>query len=58
MKNPSAYLKHLVKDPINTNEDAAAKKSEIMPLLYTSYLIYSIYIEVLKCLPLHSLFQI
>ena len=36
MKNPLAYLKHLVKDPINTNEEADARKAEIMPLLYGS----------------------
>ena len=34
MKNPIAYLKHIVKDPINTIAEADARKKEIMPLLY------------------------
>lgn len=36
MKNPIAYLKHIVKDPINTIAEADARKKEIMPLLYGS----------------------
>lgn len=36
MKNPIAYLKHILKDPINTNAEAEARKKEIMPLLYIS----------------------
>ena len=36
MKNPIPYLKHLVKDPINTLDEADARKKEIMPLLYGS----------------------
>lgn len=36
MKNPLKYLKHLVKDPINTIAEADARKKEIMPLLYGS----------------------
>ena len=36
MRNPLAYLKHIVKDPINTIAEADARKKEIMPLLYGS----------------------
>ena len=36
MKNPLAYLKHLVKDPINTIAEADTRKKEIMPWLYGS----------------------
>lgn len=36
MKNPLAYLKHIVKDPINTIPEADKRKQEIMPLLYGS----------------------
>ena len=36
MKNPLEYLKHLVKDPINTIAEADARKKEIMPLFYVS----------------------
>ena len=36
MKNPIAYLKHLVKDPITTMAEADARKKEIMPVLYAS----------------------
>lgn len=36
MGNPIAYLKHLVKDPINTIAEADARKKEIMPWLYGS----------------------
>ena len=36
MKNPLKYLKHIVKDPINTIAEADARKKEIMPLLYVS----------------------
>jgi hypothetical protein len=36
MKNPLTYLKHLVKDPINTIAEADARKKEIMPFLYGS----------------------
>ena len=36
MKNPLAYLKHLVKDPVNTIAEADARKKEIMPFLYGS----------------------
>lgn len=36
MKNPLVYLKHLVKDPINTIAEADARKKEIMPWLYGS----------------------
>lgn len=36
MKNPIKYFKHLVKDPINTIEEANARKKEIMPWLYGS----------------------
>ena len=34
MKNPLAYLKHIVKDPINTIDEANARKKEIMPMFY------------------------
>lgn len=33
MTNPLVYLKHIVKDPINTIAEADARKKEIMPLL-------------------------
>lgn len=36
MKNPIAHIKHLVKDPINTIDEANARKKEIMPWLYGS----------------------
>ncbi len=36
MKNPINYLKHLLKDPINTLEEADARKKEIMPWLFGS----------------------
>ena len=36
MKNPLTYLKHIVKDPIKTIDEANARKKEIMPLLYVS----------------------
>ncbi len=36
MKNPLKYLKHIVKDPINTIAEADKRKKEIMPLLYVS----------------------
>lgn len=36
MKNPLKYLKHLVKDPVNTIAEVDARKKEIMPLLYGS----------------------
>ncbi len=36
MKNPLTYLKHILKDPINTIAEADARKKEIMPLLYGS----------------------
>lgn len=36
MKKILAYLKHLVKDPVNTIAEADARKKEIMPLLYGS----------------------
>ena len=36
MKNPLAYLKHIVKDPITTITEADTRKKEIMPLLYGS----------------------
>ena len=36
MKNPIAYLKHIVKDPINTISEADARKKELMPLFYGS----------------------
>ena len=36
MKNPLAYLKHIVKDPIRTIPEANARKKEIMPLLFVS----------------------
>ena len=36
MKNPLSYLKHIVKDPINTIAEADARKKEIMPLFYAS----------------------
>lgn len=36
MKNPIAYVKHLVKDPVTTIAEADARKKEIMPLLYGS----------------------
>ena len=35
-KNPIAYLKHIVKDPIQTIAEADERKKEIMPLLYIS----------------------
>ena len=31
MKNPIAYIKHLMKDPINTMDEANVRKKEIMP---------------------------
>lgn len=36
MKNPINYFKHLIKDPINTIEEANARKKEIMPWLFGS----------------------
>ena len=36
MKNPLNYLKHIVKDPINTIDEADTRKKEIMPLFYSS----------------------
>lgn len=36
MKNPIIFLKHVVKDPINTIAEADARKKEIMPWLYGS----------------------
>ena len=36
MKNPLHYLKHLVKDPINTIAEANERKKEIMPWFYGS----------------------
>lgn len=36
MKNPLAYFKHLMKDPVNTIEEANARKKEILPWLYGS----------------------
>lgn len=36
MKNPLKYLKHIVKDPINTIAEADTRKKEVMPLLYGS----------------------
>lgn len=36
MKSPLNYLKHIVKDPINTIAEANARKKEIMPLFYVS----------------------
>ena len=36
MKNPIKFLKHLVKDPVNTMAEADAKQKEIMPCLYGS----------------------
>lgn len=35
-KNPLAWLKHLVKDPIRTIAEADTRKKEIMPLLFVS----------------------
>ncbi len=35
-KNPLAYLKHLIKDPINTIAEADARKKEVMPWLLGS----------------------
>ena len=32
MKNPLAYLKHIVKDPVNTIAEADARKKEIMQI--------------------------
>ena len=34
MKNPLTHLKHMWKDPINTIDEAKARKKEIMPWLY------------------------
>ena len=36
MKNPFKFLKHVVKDPVNTIPEANARKKEIMPILYIS----------------------
>ena len=36
MGNPIAYIKHLMKDPINTIAEADARKKEIMPWLFGS----------------------
>ncbi len=36
MRNPLAYLKHIVKDPVTTVVEADARKKELMPLLYTA----------------------
>ena len=36
MKNPLKQIKHMVKDPINTIDEANARKKEIMPWLYGS----------------------
>lgn len=34
MKNPFAYIKHLMKDPVNTIEEANGRKKEILPWFY------------------------
>ena len=36
MKNPLKHIKHMWKDPINTIDEANARKKEIMPWLYGS----------------------
>ena len=36
MKNPISYLKHLIKDPVNTPEEANARKKKLMPFLFGS----------------------
>ena len=36
MKNPISYLKHIVKDPINTIAEANFRQKEILPLFYVS----------------------
>lgn len=36
MKNPIKFLKHIVKDPVNTIPEVNTRKKEIMPLLYIS----------------------
>ena len=36
MKNPLTHLKHMWKDPINTIDEANARKKEVMPWLYGS----------------------
>ena len=36
MKNPLKFLKHVVKDPINTIPEANARKKEILSILYVS----------------------
>ena len=36
MKNPIKHLKHMWKDPINTIDEANARKKEVMPWLYGS----------------------
>ena len=35
-KNPIQWIKHVVKDPVNTVEEANARKKEIMPVLIAS----------------------
>ena len=42
MKNPIVYLKHLVKDPINTIAEADERKKEIMPILYGSLGVFAV----------------
>lgn len=42
MKNPLSYLKHIVKDPINTIAEADARKKEIMPLFYGSLGVFAV----------------
>ena len=36
MKNPLAYLKHIVKDPVTTIAEADTREAEILPLFYGS----------------------
>ena len=36
MKNPLDYVKHIVKDPITTIDEANTRKKEIMPLFFIS----------------------
>lgn len=43
MKNPFKQLKHLFKDPVNTIDEANARKKEIMPWFYVSIAIAALF---------------
>ncbi|MBP5288815.1 MAG: hypothetical protein J6Z79_02970 [Clostridia bacterium] len=43
-KNPIQWVKHLVKDPVNTAEEANARKKEIMPVLLGAGIAFIVFI--------------